>query len=140
MFSSKEIWVYIMDNTPGLDGALTVATVMQDFHCKSEKLANWTIDLPEKPQNIKNPAARSAKSDPIKIVHLTDIHYDPEYLVGGVANCHEPFCCRAELGLATNTADAAGRWGDYRFCDTSLDALHDAFNQINKQHVSSSCK
>lgn len=56
-------------------------------------------------------------------------------MIGGLADCENPLCCYADLGLANNSLQAAGRWGDYRLCDTSFEAVQNAFDQINKQHV-----
>lgn len=51
------------------------------------------------------------KQNALKILHLSDIHYQPTYLVGGETNCREPMCCRAENGPAQREEDRAGYWG-----------------------------
>lgn len=51
----------------------------------------------------------------LRIVHITDLHYDPHYQAGARAgDCINPVCCRRNDGISPNPADGAGRWGDYR--------------------------
>ncbi|XP_030370214.1 sphingomyelin phosphodiesterase-like [Scaptodrosophila lebanonensis] len=66
-----------------------------------------------------------------RILHLTDIHYDPEYLEGGLAECREPMCCRDPLPEGS-TSTPAGRWSDYRDCDTPRRLIVNAFEHIQK--------
>lgn len=49
---------------------------------------------------------------------LADTHYDPYYAEGSNADCNEPLCCRLTNGRPLTPAAAAGKWGDYRKCDT----------------------
>uniref|UniRef100_A0A182W755 Sphingomyelin phosphodiesterase n=1 Tax=Anopheles minimus TaxID=112268 RepID=A0A182W755_9DIPT len=78
---------------------------------------------------------RKASGTPLTIVHLTDIHYDPEYLVGVNADCKAEACCRTLPDLApATTATAAGYWGDYRDCDTPWHGVVDVMEHIRKQH------
>ncbi len=69
----------------------------------------------------------------MKILHFSDIHFQPEYLVGGNANCEEPLCCRAVKGLAQKEEDKAGYWGDYRDCDIPLHTVENALDQMAEQ-------
>ena len=39
------------------------------------------------------------------MLHLADIHYDPEYLAGSNAVCGDPLCCRASSGDVVNATD-----------------------------------
>lgn len=50
-------------------------------------------------------AARRANA--IKLLHLTDIHVDDQYLEGSSPVCDLPLCCRDGVG-------SAGGWGDYQ--------------------------
>jgi sphingomyelin phosphodiesterase len=45
-----------------------------------------------------------------------------------------PTCCRESQGIASNYHEAAGYWGDYRDCDSSLEAIRDALDHIKEQH------
>jgi hypothetical protein len=71
----------------------------------------------------------------LRILQLTDIHYDPEYAVGVNADCHVESCCRVLPNLPpAGPETAAGKWGDYRSCDTPLHSVIDAFDHIQEQH------
>lgn len=72
--------------------------------------------------------------EPLKILHISDIHLDPGYTVGSNANCDEPICCQPG-SVPEKEEDVAGYWGDYRGCDTSNWAFIDALNHIVLQHV-----
>lgn len=43
-----------------------------------------------------------------------------------------PLCCREENGYPTNSADAAGIWGDYN-CDTTPDTLTKMFQFVRDE-------
>ncbi|EDW39352.1 GL13458 [Drosophila persimilis] len=77
-------------------------------------------------------AARSPQDH--LVLHLTDIHYDPEYNAGGNADCDEPMCCRSALPQSSPTSSAAGYWSDYRDCDTPKHLILSAFDYIKENH------
>lgn len=54
--------------------------------------------------------------------------------MNGFANCPEPVCCRRNRGIATNPADRAGRWGDYRTCDSPWEVVEDALRSSRRDH------
>ncbi|EDS37467.1 sphingomyelin phosphodiesterase [Culex quinquefasciatus] len=76
------------------------------------------------------------KTWPTKILHITDIHYDPKYL-GGVESeevvkqCKKMFgCCRVG-----NTAKPDETyWGNYNHCDTPKTLLEASLKKIAEQH------
>lgn len=70
----------------------------------------------------------------LKIIHITDLHYDPNYMVGANADCSDPVCCRAKGGIASDPAGRAGAWGDFRYCDSPWAAVEDAIRQVKRQH------
>ena len=37
-------------------------------------------------------------SPTLRLLHLTDLHFDPAYTEGVNAECGEPLCCRADDG------------------------------------------
>lgn len=69
----------------------------------------------------------------MKILQLTDIHYDPNYEVNGNAACAEPTCCRKGQNK-TGVTKLAGYWGDYGDCDTPWHAVEDALQHITDTH------
>ncbi|XP_065347089.1 sphingomyelin phosphodiesterase-like [Cloeon dipterum] len=91
----------------------------------------WTLDLsflgpkptPETPQ-LPDPGAPT-----LKVLQFTDVHIDPNYQVGGNAECGDLNCCRADQGAPATPEAAAGYWGDYRDCDTPYHAFQDMLTQ-----------
>ncbi|XP_072029445.1 sphingomyelin phosphodiesterase-like [Amphiura filiformis] len=81
--------------------------------------SNWTVKLPDtKKPPVVEPTPPKAGSPELKVLHLSDIHWDRMYQEGANAVCGEPLCCRSNDGKPTDPANAAGKWGDYRDCDT----------------------
>uniref|UniRef100_A0A182Q2M8 Sphingomyelin phosphodiesterase n=1 Tax=Anopheles farauti TaxID=69004 RepID=A0A182Q2M8_9DIPT len=96
--------------------------------------ANQLGSCPSGELSSRPPHKKYAKA-PLTIVHLTDIHYDPEYVVGVNADCGAEACCRPLPDLSPATvSNAAGYWGDYRDCDTPWHAVVDVMEHIRKQH------
>jgi hypothetical protein len=69
-----------------------------------------------------------------KVLHLSDTHFDPYYQEGTNAECNEPLCCRLTNGPAASPATAAGRWGDYRKCDTPKRTVDHMLQHIASTH------
>ncbi|XP_023316837.1 sphingomyelin phosphodiesterase-like [Trichogramma pretiosum] len=97
---------------------------------------DWNITIfPAKEPKIRHPLTKpSEKVPPLKILQISDTHFDPLYEVGSNADCGEPLCCRASSGTPNSTKSAAGKWGDYRKCDTPLILLENAIKHIVKTH------
>lgn len=72
----------------------------------------------------------------MKLLHLSDIHYDPEYLPGSSAKCNEPLCCQRDSTAKENYSEiVAGYWGDYHVCDMPKHAVDNLFDHIKEAHV-----
>lgn len=96
---------------------------------------SFTINVPPGPAITAPKSVSNLRSnDDLKIIHITDIHFDENYLVGGLANCLNPICCRRNDGLASNPADQAGRWGDYRSCNIPWETVENTFRRIRDAH------
>lgn len=96
-----------------------------------------TVPLPPKP---KNPASwhprfhhrhPSRNNLPVRILQLSDIHYDPAYLEGAEADCAEPMCC---IKRVPKTKRRAGFWGTVGKCDVPLRTVENLFEHINRTH------
>lgn len=70
-----------------------------------------------------------------KVLHLSDTHFDPYYLEGSEADCSEPLCCRLTNGHPRVPQGAAGRWGDYRKCDTPKRTIDHMLQHISTTHL-----
>lgn len=70
----------------------------------------------------------------LKVLHLTDPHYDPSYRVGANAVCEAPLCCNPDSGTPKRPSDGAGKWGDYRNCDSPKWLLQHMLHHIVSTH------
>ncbi|GAB6020689.1 hypothetical protein CHUAL_003358 [Chamberlinius hualienensis] len=71
---------------------------------------NITLNYPEPP--YIPPPQPSPTSPTLRIMHVTDTHFDDKYLEGSVSNCIEPLCCRANAMAPPDKAPAyAGKYG-----------------------------
>ncbi|KZC11549.1 Sphingomyelin phosphodiesterase, partial [Dufourea novaeangliae] len=58
----------------------------------------------------------------------------PPEEVGANAECNEPLCCRLTNGAPLSPAAGAGRWGDYRKCDTPKRTVEHMLKHIADTH------
>lgn len=95
------------------------------------------------PVNLTEPNFKSTVSvtrqnvQPMQIIHITDVHYDPEYVESEespefMKQCERTFgCCR--------NASAGGsrkyHWGSYFFCDTPKTLLDASLRYISEKHI-----
>ncbi|KAA0176366.1 hypothetical protein FNF27_02062 [Cafeteria roenbergensis] len=59
------------------------------------------------------PSAPREAGTTIKVMQITDLHWDPNYTMGARTDCGEPDCCRGVQGMATGSETACGYWGDH---------------------------
>ncbi|KAL2806609.1 sphingomyelin phosphodiesterase isoform 5 [Daubentonia madagascariensis] len=86
--------------------------------------SSWNISLPATPKPLPKPPSPPAPGAPIsRILFLTDLHWDHDYLEGTDPNCADPLCCRRGSGLPPTSQPGAGYWGEYSKCDLPLRTL-----------------
>ncbi|XP_046643241.1 sphingomyelin phosphodiesterase-like isoform X1 [Daphnia pulicaria] len=98
---------------------------------------DWEVALPPipKPALISQQMPNGGvSSPPLKVLHLSDTHFDPYYHEGSTANCNEPLCCRLTDGIPDSPTNGAGRWGDYRKCDTPRHTIESMLQHIANYH------
>lgn len=135
----RELW-YIVNERPNLTTDQLCGIIFQSS-CPTDDLADfeWTVNVdPNKPAltGSKDTSVLPNAGD-LTVAHITDPHYDPSYMVGSWAACDEYNCCRYDQPIPAGedvTLVGAGRWGDYRDCDSPLEAVIDAFTQIRRNH------
>lgn len=67
---------------------------------------------PPTPTPVEDAAA--VNSGPtLKVLHISDVHWDAQYFAGARTDCGEPDCCREVQGLAENTSTTCGYWGNH---------------------------
>ena len=84
---------------------------------------------PPPPTDAAVRAQLHAAEDIFRVVHVSDIHWDPEYRIGGNADCGEPLCCRQTQGPATSPNTTCGVFGDHAG-DTPLSLLKSMLEAI----------
>ncbi|ESP02348.1 hypothetical protein LOTGIDRAFT_92630, partial [Lottia gigantea] len=96
-------------------------------------LDDWNITLPETPKPPITPIKPPKPGSPVKrILQLSDIHLDVLYKPGSNAVCNEPLCCRPDDGQPGKGVPGAGKWGDYRNCDTPIWTLNNLFEHLQQ--------
>ncbi|CAG0922168.1 unnamed protein product [Notodromas monacha] len=132
--SNAPTLLWVMAQSMDLDLDLTCAMFLGAPRCNNDEIpdSTWLVPLPEdkppkKPINIPpNPVS-------VEMLHITDMHWDPEYVEGSEANCNSPVCCRGATNIG-HIRQPAGRWGDYK-CDTPMDAIIEMFAEIRTRHT-----
>jgi sphingomyelin phosphodiesterase len=110
-----EALVYILDARPSLTATNICALVLQGECGTLDQSFSFTVNVNQGPAITQSKSVAVSRSpNDLKIVHLTDLHYDEHYMEGGLGNCINPVCCRRADGVPSNPADRAGFWGDYR--------------------------
>ncbi|XP_069325549.1 sphingomyelin phosphodiesterase isoform X3 [Eulemur rufifrons] len=86
--------------------------------------SSWNISLPATPKPPPKPPNPPAPGAPVsRVLFLTDLHWDHDYLEGTDPNCADPLCCRQGSGLPPTSQPGAGYWGEYSKCDLPLRTL-----------------
>ena len=71
----------------------------------------------------------------LKILHITDIHYDPLYSTNSPTNCflgNTGLGCCHKYDIPLKNSGKASKWGDYN-CDLSYTFLDSTFKWIQKE-------
>ncbi|XP_018576214.1 sphingomyelin phosphodiesterase 1 [Anoplophora glabripennis] len=127
--------LYMMDNKNDLTPERVCAIYFQAQKCVDPDAKKWIIPLPPPPK--KNEEIEEDDDDdqigPLRILHLTDIHYDPLYKPGSNAVCKDPLCCQS--GVPSKPGNAAGYWGDYNVCDMPRHSVLNLLNHIKEKYI-----
>ncbi|XP_058823046.1 sphingomyelin phosphodiesterase 1-like [Topomyia yanbarensis] len=133
-----DFFLYIFDQRPNLGADSVCGVIFQSSACviNDPEFTEWSVNVDPNGTPITEskhfPNARGPND--IKIVHVTDFHYDSKYLAGYNANCNRPACCRYDQGVPENPEDRAGFWGDYRNCDAPWESIEDTIDHIAEHH------
>ncbi|CAK5048730.1 unnamed protein product [Meloidogyne enterolobii] len=96
------------------------------------------VSLPPSPPNFKyftkSSKNQTNKTTPIRILQLSDIHFDPAYLEGSEADCEEPVCCIKMPKKGESVKKKAGYWGTAAKCDIPLRTVENLLEHINRTH------
>ena len=102
--------------------------------CPEGQLCEDTYDyairlLKDKPNKQKE---KIDGSSTLKMVQVTDIHYDQRYVENGTIYCSTPLCCHEQASKYSRIK--SGKFGSLLNCDTSLNTLKSfvqAANNLN---------
>lgn len=100
--------------------------------CDPPAISEYKIPFPKsKPTDLVSPAVSG--KEPLKIVHISDVHIDLSYTVGANTNCTYGICCYVYTPSdAPNVTDSpAGLWGDHK-CDTPLNLAESLYAAIEE--------
>ncbi|CAB3240613.1 unnamed protein product [Arctia plantaginis] len=96
----------------------------------------WEVTFPPVPKPATTVLDTPVDKAPtFKVLQISDTHFDPYYAEGANAECNEPLCCRASSGPALTPGGGAGRWGDYRKCDTPKRTIDHMLKHIADTHT-----
>lgn len=104
--------LYIVDNYPDVGSYDTCAIAAQSEKCGAPKheMFKLEIEIAEGgPEITEHKKASPRSGETYKIVHIGDIHYDPDYIISGNTKCNEPTCCRFNQGPPNSQEEAAGK-------------------------------
>lgn len=128
----QDILLYVAQSRKNLTGKEICSIIFQDRLCHVEH-PEWSVNIPPKTMKKKKRQAELKKR--LKVLHITDIHFDPKYSIGSSANCEKYLCCQNDDEVPSTIEDQAGFWGDYRFCDVPRHLLLDTFDYIEEEFV-----
>ncbi|XP_063982405.1 sphingomyelin phosphodiesterase-like [Diachasmimorpha longicaudata] len=95
----------------------------------------WEVSLPLVKKPVVQPLIPPKKGGrTLKVLHISDTHYDPYYEEGANAECGDPLCCRVSSEAPASPSGRAGKWGDYRKCDTPKRTLDHMLQHIQNTH------
>ncbi|XP_011303541.1 sphingomyelin phosphodiesterase [Fopius arisanus] len=126
------ILLHIIDNDPTLNHNDVCGLILQNQQCNPPPPRyNWTVEIDNSSPLVFDV---EPSTESIKILQITDIHYDPLYEPGGNANCDEPTCCRRGQNKTGGNDKSAGFWGDFNNCDVPWHAVLDALDEMKTRH------
>lgn len=103
--------------------------------CDGGPAKKWTLPLEKygpKPPDCSKFARRGGKRK--KIAHITDLHWDQQYVIGSTNECEEPICCGNPDNMPKDKAKQAGLYGSYRKCDVPMRTLDTTLESIKEIH------
>ncbi|KRX45026.1 Sphingomyelin phosphodiesterase [Trichinella murrelli] len=97
--------------------------------------ANWTVALPDVPKPPVQPRQQPKPDQPVlRVLHLADIHFDPQYAQGSEADCNDPLCChKNSTKKSMKVKQAAGRWGTAGLCDLPIKTMILLFEHLQDE-------
>ncbi|XP_059502883.1 sphingomyelin phosphodiesterase isoform X1 [Stegostoma tigrinum] len=97
--------------------------------------SDWNVTLPDTPKPPVTPPKPPSPGSPVtRVLFLTDIHWDKDYIPGTNPDCQDPLCCRKGSGLPPKHRKGAGKWGEYSKCDLPLHTIENLLQHLQSEH------
>ncbi|XP_073847882.1 sphingomyelin phosphodiesterase isoform X1 [Musca autumnalis] len=127
--------VYVLQRTPLGPNEICSFVIGDGCEDVYNPYHEWEVVFPPvpKPPVLEVPVPKEGAPF-FKVLQISDTHYDPHYVEGSNADCNEPLCCRLSSGRPANPNAAAGKWGDYRKCDTPKRTVDNMLSHIAETH------
>ncbi|KAK6618146.1 hypothetical protein RUM44_002597 [Polyplax serrata] len=110
-----------------------ICTYLLNFDCRGEEV-KWNVTFPATPKPpLKTPTPNPNPGKPLKVLQITDTHWDTQYAEGTWAECKEPLCCRKDNVTPNKNASLAGKYGGWK-CDIPEITFDDMLTHVKKQH------
>lgn len=136
VYATQPEWIEIVKNVKMSSAEVCYLMCVDECKEKAEHASHlWNISNSPIPKpSLKTIPMPKIDAPRLKVLHLTDIHYDSFYLVGSNAHCREPMCCHNHDGIQKESYQPAGKWGDYK-CDLPKRTFEHALDFIAKMHT-----
>ncbi|XP_078571362.1 sphingomyelin phosphodiesterase-like isoform X2 [Branchiostoma floridae x Branchiostoma japonicum] len=122
--------VTIIGQTP-LSSAEVCGLVVSDCSGPYDPTKFWKVTLPNTTKPPVTPPKPPKPGAPVsRVLFLSDVHVDLLYKPGANSHCEEYLCCRASSPVGKEGPVPAGKWGDYRYCDTPLWTLENLLQHL----------
>lgn len=106
------VLMHLIDNYPEVGSYDACAIYAQSEKCGAPRHEMFKLEIEVDeggPEITEHKKAAPSTGEVYKIVHIGDIHYDPDYAISGNAKCKEPTCCRFNQGAPESPESAAGK-------------------------------
>ncbi|GAB6026449.1 hypothetical protein CHUAL_012647 [Chamberlinius hualienensis] len=129
--------LYVMQNIDYLDEE--ICGFLLGGHCIGRTYMDafgWGVNLPQKDSMEASPIVfrRKPYANKLKVLHITDIHIDEEYVEGSIVDCGEPLCCREKKRGFGFAHHRAGKWGSTGRCDTPPHTVDSMLEYLKANH------
>ncbi|EEB20401.1 sphingomyelin phosphodiesterase, putative [Pediculus humanus corporis] len=125
-----DVMITIVKNTTNT--AQEVCSFVYNLKCGNGDVNGhrWHLKIPGgKPPIVQHPVPKE-NTPKLKVLQITDTHYDPLYKEGTRDVCDDWLCCRVESGKPKINESAAGMWGGWK-CDIPEKTLDSFLNHVN---------
>lgn len=119
------------------------------MRCPGSSLEQWAVKLPMG-NTVDAPKVcvkfsflftqnyfQDKGSKPFKILHVTDLHYEPLYTEGKSLKCKTPMCCQPDQ-TDEDKGEKCQTWSNYVKSDTPLKTVEAVFKRAQKEVSSDS--